>query len=60
MMRHRYGLGFWAVVIAVFATFVAEPAATLDVAGQIFTSVGEFGGSLVSELASGDDGGSLP
>ena len=52
MMRRRYGLGFWAVVLALFATFVAEPRATLDVSWQIFQGVGEFGGELVSDLAS--------
>jgi hypothetical protein len=52
MMRRRYGLGFWAIVVAIFATFVAEPRATLDVSWQVFQGVGEFGGALVSELAS--------
>jgi hypothetical protein len=60
MMRRRYGLGFWAVVIALFATFVAEPVASLDVARQVFEGVGEFGGSLVSELASNSSEGSQP
>ena len=54
-MRRRYGLGGWAIVIALFATFIAEPRATLDVSWQIFHGVGEFGGALVSELASGDE-----
>ena len=55
-MRRRYGLGFWAVVITIFATFVAEPRATLDVSWQVFQAVGEFGGALVSELASDGEG----
>ncbi|MGB5759614.1 MAG: hypothetical protein WBM50_22055 [Acidimicrobiales bacterium] len=59
-MRRRNGLGFWAVVIALFATFVAEPTASLDVAGQVFEAVGEFGGSVVSDLAADDNGGSQP
>jgi hypothetical protein len=59
-MRRRSGLGFWAVVLALFATFVAEPTATLSVARQIFENVGEFGGALVSELAAGDQAVSQP
>lgn len=51
-MRRRYGLGFYAVLVALFATFVAEPTATMDVSWQVFQRVGEFGGALVSELAS--------
>jgi len=56
MMRRRYGVGAWAVVIALFATFVAEPRASLDVSWQVFQGVGEFGGALVSELASDGSG----
>jgi hypothetical protein len=55
-MRRRYGLGFYAVLVALFATFVAEPAATLDVSWQVFQGVGEFGRALVSELASDGQG----
>ena len=55
-MRRRYGLGFYAVVVALFAVFVAEPVAFLDVAWQVFQGVGEFGGALVSELASDSSG----
>jgi hypothetical protein len=55
-MRRRYGLGFYAVLVALFATFVAEPRASLEVSRQVFQGLGEFGGALVSELASDERG----
>jgi hypothetical protein len=55
-MRRRSGPGAWAIVIALFATFVAEPRASLDVSWRVFQGVGEFGGALVSELASDGSG----
>lgn len=55
-MRRRFGLGAWAIVIALFATFVAEPRASLDVSWQVFQGVGEFGGAVVAELASDGSG----
>jgi len=55
-MRRRYGLELWAVLIALLATFVAEPRASLDVSWRVFQGVGEFGGAVVAELASDGEG----
>ena len=47
----RHSIGFWLVAIALVATFLAEPQSSLEVAGDAFTALGEFGGALVTELA---------
>lgn len=54
-MGRRYGLGFYAVLLVLLAVFVNEPMATLEVTAQMFKAVGEFGGSVVSEQAAGDE-----
>ncbi|MEM9561084.1 MAG: hypothetical protein AAGA93_00615 [Actinomycetota bacterium] len=52
-MARRYGLGFYVTVAVLLAVFVNQPVAFLDVAWQMFSGIGEFGGAVVSELASG-------
>jgi len=54
MMRRRTG-GSWVVLALLVATFVAEPRASLEVTADLFTAAGEFGGALVSELASDEE-----
>lgn len=56
MMARRYGLGFYVTLVVLLAAFVNEPLAFLDVSWELFTNIGEFGGSIVSELASGRQG----
>jgi hypothetical protein len=56
-MSRRRGGGSGLLLVAAFvAVFAAEPVATLQVLWQLFRAVGEFGGSLVVELAAGDGG----
>ena len=56
-MARRYGIGFWAVIIALVATFIAEPSASRDVSVQVFQGLGDFGGAIVSELSDGEGAG---
>ncbi len=53
MLARRYGLSFYVALVVFLAIFVNAPLATLEVSWEAFKAIGEFGGSVVSELASG-------
>jgi len=55
-MARRYGVSFYLALIVFAAVFVNAPMATLDVSWLAFKAIGEFGGSVVSELASNGAG----
>ncbi len=55
-MARRYGLSWYVGLVVLAAVFVKAPMETLEVSWAVFQAVGEFGGDVVSELASGDSG----
>jgi len=55
-MARRYGLSWYVGLIVAAAVFVKAPMDTLEVSWTVFQAIGEFGGQVVSELASDDSG----
>ncbi len=55
-MARRYGLSWYVALVVLAAVFVKAPMETLEVSWTVFEAVGEFGGQVVSELASDDSG----
>lgn len=52
-MIRRYGVTGLLVLVAFLATLWNEPGATIDVIGRGLGALGEFGGTVVSELSEG-------
>jgi len=53
-MYRRYPVAILVLVVLSAATFVNEPGATLRFAGDVFSALGELGGSVVSDLAASE------
>jgi hypothetical protein len=55
-MVGRSRFSSWLIGLCVLAVFAAEPAASVAFGVELFRAVGEFGGAVVVEVTSSDDG----